>query len=126
MIERFSQKTRAIIFVSSVVVVIVCLAWIVSRVGRGNSAHERKPIYLYCAACDEVYKVKRGLDEEPPLVCKRCGETAAWIAMRCRDCGKVFPFAPPVDEEGNVIRRNPVCPKCGGARYSRYDPKKEE
>lgn len=124
MLERYSPRTRAIVFLSSVVVIIVCLVWISSRLKKGNAAPKTASVYMHCAECGEVYRARKGLQAEPPLECKKCGKKTAWIAMQCRDCGEIFPFAPPVDEDGNRIERNPACPKCGSFRYARYDPKK--
>ncbi len=110
----------------SVVIVVASLFWIAARLkGKGGTSPHKEVYTLQCAACGETYRTKMALADKPPWVCEKCGERAAYFAMKCQDCGKIFPFALPTDENGNPIQQNPVCPNCGSYNYSRYNPKKD-
>lgn len=126
-IARCGPRTWAIVSVACVIVIVASVVWMVSRLKeRGNPAQEKPPIYLCCTECRSVFKVRTRLGGNYPRACEKCDEKAAWLAVRCEDCGEIFPFAPPLDESGSPIQQNPACSKCGNSRYSLYNPEKKE
>lgn len=125
-LARCGPRGRMMVVGGSVVVIVVSLILISANLKRKSAASQNEQVYsLQCVACGEMYKTRMALADKPPWVCEKCGERGAYFAMKCEECGEVFPFALPVDEDGNPILQNPACPNCESYNYSRYNPKKK-
>lgn len=113
---------QGITFAVILLILVVSGIWI-ARVLRGDPGQYKKPaIYLYCTKCLSVYEPLERLGGEHPRKCDKCGEKAAWYAMQCNDCGEIFPFAPELGIQGEIINKVPLCPRCRSGNSSMYGP----
>jgi hypothetical protein len=94
------------------------------RLHQANTLDKKPDIYLYCTECLSTYQPKERLGGEQPRICDRCGKRAAWYAMQCNECGEIFGYITMIEQQGKMIRVQPVCPKCGTGNFSRYDGNK--
>jgi formylmethanofuran dehydrogenase subunit E len=121
-LSRYGRRTQFLLILAAVAVIAGAAIWIVSRLSATGPEQAKPPIYLVCTECGAVYQARHRLGGDQPRTCEQCGKRAAWFAMRCNDCGAVFPLAPPLDAGGHVIQEMPTCPACHGSNYSYYEP----
>lgn len=87
--------------------------------GRGYTA------ILMCSnpKCQKVFPQKVIAGQPGPYKCKYCGKKTAYRAVRCDNCGQIFPynvqevpteFGPEPEQTGTT-----ECPACGHDRFTR-------
>ena len=96
-----------IVMVVALLVIFAAVAFIVRGVrGPGKGAYVVET-HMKCKECGAVYETKVSLKENFPVKCEKCGARAAYIALKCQDCGFVFCVEDFTDPES--IDRCPAC-----------------
>lgn len=78
--------------------------------------------------CGKAYEGRIVAGTPPPFVCKYCGKKTAYRAMRCVDCGTIFPLIvqeDPTKPESEEIRTQ-ECPECGSIDFEIVPTKAEQ
>lgn len=74
---------------------------------------------MMCASpdCQKIFQGRVIVDRPPPYRCKHCGRKTAYRAVKCSNCGEIFPFVvqedPSKPESEELVTEE--CPEC----YSR-------
>ena len=106
--------------------IITSFTWLVWRWRQEARGDIKPPIYLYCTKCLSVYQPMNRLGGEHPRECDKCGQKAAWYAVQCKACGEIFGYITMIEQQGQMVRVQPVCPNCGSGNYEIYNPDKRE
>ncbi len=106
------------------IVIVLALGGVIALASYHAAKHSKKeekgPGYtaiLMCSdeACGKVFPQRITAGQPPPYVCKRCGKKTAFRAVKCRECGHVFPYIVQevMTEEGPPERiETSECPQC--------------
>lgn len=91
--------------------------------GRGYTA------ILMCSnrACQKVFPHRVIAGQPGPYRCKQCGRKTAYRAVRCDNCGQIFPYhvREVSTESGPEQIGTTECPGCGYDRFTRVQSMEE-
>jgi DNA-directed RNA polymerase subunit RPC12/RpoP len=77
--------------------------------------------------CGKQFEGRIIAGQAPPFVCKYCGKKTAYRAVRCLNCGAVFPYIvhedPTRPESEEVVTQE--CPECGNRSFEIVPTKAE-
>jgi DNA-directed RNA polymerase subunit RPC12/RpoP len=91
--------------------------------GRGYTA------ILMCTnpACQKIFPQRVIAGQAGPYRCKYCGRKTAYRAVRCDNCGHIFPYN--VQEVSTEFGPQQIgtteCPECGYDRFTRVQSMEE-
>lgn len=98
---------------SPVVGIVLILAIIISGWFIYRSFKTPPPTYpeiVICTNkdCGYIFEVTAKKGKTQPFLCPECGEKKAYLAMKCYDCGEIFPAMIANPKEGHQCP-NPYC-----------------
>lgn len=104
--------SKVIKAVAALALIVGCVVWLLSyyssRPEPGEPVAMRFP--LACSACGKAYI---GMLGKQPAKCHYCSQTAVWRAVKCRDCGTVYPF---IREDDGAVKA--ACTKCKKTNFT--------
>lgn len=123
-----SSTIKTIVILALLAGVIVAASYSIVKRAKPKEEGMGYTAVLMCANpdCKKVFEGRVIAAQPPPFKCKYCLKMTAYRAVRCANCGTVFP---------NVVREDPTrpeseelkvrCPECGYDRFNLIQTLKE-
>ncbi len=89
-----------------IVVIIVSIYFAFKRTQKEEVKIEKRTSIVICEECGYIFQITYSTTEKPPFKCENCEKNAAYIALECMNCWKIFPMTEPLLADN-------VCPRCG-------------
>jgi len=84
---------------------------------------------LMCSdpTCQKIFSQRVIAGQPGPFKCKQCGKKTAYQAVRCDNCGEIFPYnvREVSTESGPKQIGTTECPECGYDRFTRIQSMEE-
>ena len=90
------------------ILAIIISGWFIYRSFKTPTPTYSEIVICTNKNCGHIFKVTFKKGKTQPFLCPKCGEKKAYLAIKCYECGEIFPSMIPNPKEG-LECPNPHC-----------------